>query len=132
MRDALHRPELAGPYFAGLASLLEAPSLTATVFEDYVEALTSLPLIGKGSLDKWTIVTIIPFLAQPSRHMFLKPERTKEITRRLGADIRYSPTPRWDTYERLLDFSNKMLEFLKPHGARDMIDVQSFISVIAD
>jgi len=132
MRDAVHRPELAGAYFAGLAGLLEAPSLTARVFENYVEALTSLPLIGKGNLDKWTIVTIIPFLAQPSRHMFLKPERTKDVTLRLGDDIRYTPAPNWDTYERLLDFSNKLLDFLKPHGARDMIDVQSFISVIAD
>ncbi len=59
--------------------------------------------------------------------MFLKPERTKEITRRLGADILYSATPKWDTYERLLSFSNDLLAYLKPLGAQDMIDVQSFI-----
>ena len=59
--------------------------------------------------------------------MFLKPERTKEITRRLGVDILYSATPKWDTYERMLAFSNSLLDYLKPHGAQDMIDVQSFI-----
>lgn len=130
MRDAVHRPQLALPYFAKLADLLAAPSLSANVFEAYVDALTSLPLIGKGNLEKWTIVTFIPFLAQPSRHMFLKPERTKEITQRLGVQILYSARPKWDTYERLLTFSNDLLEFLMPHGARDMIDVQSFIWAI--
>jgi hypothetical protein len=130
LRDAVHRPELAAAYFSTLADLLEAPDLTANVFDTHVQALTSLPLIGQGNLAKWTIVTIIPFLVQPSRHMFLKPGRIKEITRRLGVDILYSPMPKWDTYERLLAFSNTLLEFLKPHGAQDMIDVQSFIWVV--
>jgi hypothetical protein len=127
MRDAVHRPEFTARYFSALGDLLDAPSLGSTAFDNYVGALTSLPLIGNGNLAKWTIVTFIPFLAQPSRHMFLKPGRTKEITRRLGVNILYSATPKWDTYERLLTFSNDLLEFLKPHGARDMIDVQSFI-----
>jgi len=59
--------------------------------------------------------------------MFLKPERTKTITRQFGKDILCSPTPKWDTYQRLLAFSNEMLDFLRPRGAQDMIDVQSFI-----
>ena len=130
MRDGVHRPEHAAVYFSTLADLLEAPSLTPEVFESHLQALTSLPLPGSGNLAKWTSVTIIPFLVQPTRHMFLKPSRTKEITRRLGVDIRYSSTPKWETYKRLLDFSNDLLEFLKPHGAKDMIDVQSFIWAI--
>lgn len=130
MRDAVHRPELTADYFAALADLMAAPSLSAKVFDAYVGALTSLPLIGSGNLAKWTIVTFIPFLAQPSRHMFLKPGRTRKITTLLGVDILYSSTLKWDTYERLLDFSDDLLDFLKPSGARDMIDVQSFIWVV--
>jgi Protein of unknown function (DUF3553) len=130
LRDAVHRPESATTYFNTLADLLEAPVLNADVFQQHVETLTSLPLIGKGNLSKWTIVTFIPFLAQPSRHMFLKPGRIKQVTQRLGVDIDYTPAPKWDTYERLLKFSNELLEFLKPHGAQDMIDVQSFIWAI--
>jgi hypothetical protein len=130
LRDALHRPEQAAAYFTALADLLEAPSVTSDVFDNHLHALTSLPLIGAGNLAKWTIVTIVPYLAQPSRHMFLKPGRTREITQRLGKDIQYSSTPTWDTYRRLLAFSNDLLEFLKPHGAQDMIDVQSFIWAI--
>ena len=127
LREAIHRPENTAPYFAALADLLEAPSVTPEVFGNYLHALASWPLIGSGNLAKWPIVTLIPFLVQPSRHMFLKPGRTKEITRRLGVDILYAATPTWDTYDRLLAFSNDLLEYLKPHGALDMIDVQSFI-----
>jgi len=127
LRDAIHRPGNTAIYFSTLADLLEAPALTPEVFDNHLQALRSWPLMGSGDLAKWTILTIIPFLAQPSRHMFLKPERTKEITRRLGVDILYSATPKWDTYERMLAFSNSLLDYLKPHGAQDMIDVQSFI-----
>jgi hypothetical protein len=130
LREAVFRPDNTVRYFSALADLLEAPSLTAEVFDNYLQALASWPLIGSGNLAKWPIVTIIPFLVQPSVHMFLKPGRTKEITRRLGVDILYSATPSWDTYQRLLAFSNDLLEFLKPHGALDMIDVQSFIWAI--
>jgi hypothetical protein len=127
LRDAVHRLENTAAYFSTLADLLEAPSLTSHVFDNHLEALTSLSGTGPVNLAKWPILTIVPFLAQPSRHMFLKPERTKEITRRLGADILYSATPTWDTYERLLRFSNDLLAYLKPLGVQDMIDVQSFI-----
>ena len=127
MRDAVHRPALAVEYFVQLGEFLNAPVLTAAAFDKYVDAFTSLPLIGHGQLEKWTLVTFIPFLAQPSRHMFLKPMRTREVTRRFGKDILYSPAPTWDTYDRLLTFSSELLDSLRPHGAQDMIDVQSFI-----
>jgi hypothetical protein len=130
LRDALQKPESAGAYFTALADLLEAPEVTSELFDSHLQALTSLPLAGSGNLEKWTILTIIPFFAQPSRHMFLKPRRTKEIVRRLGKDIHYAARPKWDTYERLLAFSNELLEVLKPQGAQDMIDVQSFIWAI--
>ena len=132
LRDAIHSPESAAAYFSTLADLLEAPSLTAEVFDKHYQALTSLPLVRAKSVAKWTILTVIPFLVQPTRHMFLKPGRIKEITRLLGVDILYSPTPKWDTYERLLAFSHELLEFLKPHGAQDLIDVQSFIFAITE
>jgi hypothetical protein len=130
LRDAVHRPERAVAYFTALADFLEAPKVTSILFDKHLDALTSLPLNGSGSLTKWTIVTIIPFFVQPSRHMFLKPRRTKEIMRRLGKNILYTASPKWETYERLLAISNELLEFLKPHGAQDMIDVQSFIWAI--
>jgi hypothetical protein len=127
LRDAVRKPESAGAYFTALADLLEAPAVTSRLFDNHLQALTALSLARSGDLEKWTILTIIPFFAQPSRHMFLQPRRTKEIVKRLGKDIHYAATPKWDTYDRLLVFSNELLEFLKPQGAQDMIDVQSFI-----
>jgi hypothetical protein len=130
LRDALHREEFVSPYLASLANLLEASTITSDLFDAHYQALTSLPLLRSGNLVKWTIVTIVPFLAQPTRQMFLKPTKTEEIARLLGFNLLYSPTPRWDTYERLLELSQRLFEFLQPYGAQDMIDVQSFIWVV--
>jgi hypothetical protein len=97
-----------------------------------IDALTSLPTKKSTSrIGTWPIATVVPFLARPDRQMFVKPARTKEATRRLGVDLRYSSQLKWDTYERVLDWSDKLLDYLRPHGAVDMIDVQSFIWTIA-
>jgi len=130
LREAVRRPDNTASYFSTLADLLDADPLTPEVFDNHLRALASWPLIGSGNLAKWPIVTLIPFLVQPTRHMFLKPARIKEITRRLGVDILQTSTPSWDTYKRLLAFSHELLDYLKPHGAQDMIDVQSFIWAI--
>ena len=59
--------------------------------------------------------------------MFLKPEVTKTAAERLGFDLLYTSTPNWGTYSRLLDMSRLLMQSLKPLGARDLIDVQSYI-----
>lgn len=130
-KDALESPDSLGPYLAALADLLEAPAVTGDVFNPYLHAVTELPLKGAGSLSKWTIVTALPFLADPSRHMFLKPTPTRAAAKGLGVDLVYTPAPKWETYERLLHFSHQLQTFLQPRGARDMIDVQAFIATIA-
>jgi hypothetical protein len=33
---------------------------------------------------KWTVATYLPFLWQPEKHMFLKPEVTKDFAARVG------------------------------------------------
>ena len=62
--------------------------------------------------------------------MFLKPKPTKEAARRLGVDLLYNSGPAWVGYKRLLDWSHELLDFLRPRGAKDLIDVQSFIWTI--
>lgn len=89
-------------------------------------ALDALPQ-PKGRVATWPIATLLPFFAQPERHMFLKPEITQQAEERLGFHLNYQPTPNWRTYAKLLELSNVLLEQLKPLGARDNIDVQSFL-----
>jgi len=71
-----------------------------------------------------------PIWAQPDRFMFLKPEVTQQCAARLTFDLAYSSDLNWPTYERLLVMSARLLEILRPYGASDFIDVQSFIWVI--
>ena len=62
--------------------------------------------------------------------MFLKPEVTQQCAERLTFDLAYSSDLNWPTYERLLVMSARLLEILRPYGASDFIDVQSFSWVI--
>ena len=78
----------------------------------------------------WPVVTILPFLAKPEAHMFLKPVQTQRIAEAFTFDLSYSPHPKWATYDRLLTLSNRLLDRLRPLGARDLIDVQSFMWVV--
>jgi hypothetical protein len=59
----------------------------------------------------------------------LKPEVVKKAAGRAGRDLVYSTTIKWDAYERTLDLSRSLLESLAPLGAKDFIDVQSFMWV---
>ena len=100
-------------------------------FSGLVEATGSLPVApGRARVLTWPVVTILPFLAKPDCHMFLKPMQTKRIAEAFSFDLLYSPYPKWATYDRLLKLSDQLLKRLRPLGARDLIDVQSFMWVV--
>ena len=112
----------------GLLALLATPN--AQTFARLADAVAALPTPSKGpSVQTWTSVTILPFLADPSRFIVTKSDVGKQIAGRMGRDLVFSTAVKWDTYDRVLDVSRSLLETLKPMGATDMIDVQSFIWV---
>ncbi len=118
-------------YLMALADYLESEAGSHGPFDDLREALTSLPTErSAGRIGTWPILTVVPFLAQPDRHMFLKPTPACEAARQLGYDLLYSSRLRWETYRRLLDLAAHLFAFLRPQGARDYIDVQSFLWVL--
>lgn len=134
LRDALRVDEAAVPFLTRLAELLEAETITEQVYTPYAKAVCDLPA-ERGPVAKWTVATIIPFLAQPSRHMFLKPKITQSAAAALGFQLNYRAQPNWLTYKCLLQMSEtyksemlkKDLPALTP---RDYIDVQSFFWVV--
>lgn len=129
--DGLKDPEAAVRLLERLLEFLERPEIGT--FESLVGAVGSLPAPAAGSrVLTWPNVTILPFLADPSRFMVLKPGASKRIAARMGADIVYSSQIGWHTYSALLDMSKELLERLIPLGARDHIDVQSFMWVTRD
>jgi hypothetical protein len=77
----------------------------------------------------WPLVTVFGFIAQPARHVFLKPLVTRAAALSYGFDFRYRSRPNWDTYRSLLDFAELVRCDQRDLRPRDMIDLQSFIWV---
>jgi hypothetical protein len=77
----------------------------------------------------WPNVTVVPFLADPSRFVVLKPEASQKIAGRMERDLLYSTAPSWPVYEDFLRLAADLFAALKPLGAKDYIDVQSFVWV---
>ena len=51
----------------------------------------------------WPIVTVFGFIAEPTRHVFLKPNVTRIAAARYGVSLRYHSRPNWPTYADLLE-----------------------------
>lgn len=126
--DAMKEDEPAFRFLASLCKLLEADEINETAFAPYAEAVCNLPA-DRGRVASWPVATIIPFLAQPDRHLFLKPTVTEKAADALGFHLNYRSRPNWLTYSRLLEMGRIYREKLKPLKPRDMIDVQSFFWV---
>jgi hypothetical protein len=116
-------------YFKALSEVLEAGEVNHDWMNPYFEAVKAVQVPGFA---KWPNTTLLPFLAQPNRHMLLKPQVAKGIAAMLGNPFIYEPQPNWRTYLTLLEMSAGYLKMLQPLGARDYLDVQSFFSVVYD
>ena len=95
------------------------------------EAVSQLPADG-GKVFTWPIVTLLPFLADPTRFIALKPTNTELMATRMNANLRYDTTPNWETYEAAMQMGKTLLDRLAPLGAKDLIDVQQFMWVTRD
>lgn len=130
LRDGLGEAPLAKRFFGALLEFVKAPA-DEPGFTRLATAIGNLPATTpKARVASWPVLTILPFLARPDLFMFLKPEPTVAAALRLRFDLHYDPSLNWVTYHQLMTLSSLLLEKLHPHGARDHIDVQSFLSVI--
>ena len=129
--DGLKDGQAAGRVLKNLLDFLAEPA--AATFDSLVGSVASLPAPADGSrVLTWPNATILPFLGDPKRFMVLKPQVSRRMSPRLGVDLTYSASPGWHTYDALLDMSKELLVRLSPLGARDYIDVQSFMWVSKD
>jgi hypothetical protein len=132
LKEVLSTPAHARTFVNALADLIEAPALTANAYNGYVRTLTSLPRGRNGGLVRWAIVSAMPSIAQPERHMFVKPAAIQRAAASLAFNLDYTPTPQWHSYQCMLAFGTMVLDFLKPLGGRDFIDAQGFTAVLED
>src|SRR5208282_2464644 len=124
--DAMRDDRAVEALFSSLLILLDADPISEPAFQPYADAVNALPA-ERGKVASWPIATAFPYLARPDRFMFLKPQVTRSAAESLGFDLKYDAAPNWRTYDALLRMGNVYLELLRPLGARDFVDVQSFI-----
>ena len=128
LRDATRTPGGARRFAVGLYEFLYGAGDTAERFNRWCDIVAELPRRQTRVLT-WPIVTVFGFLAEPARHMFLKPNVTRIAAARYGVEFRYHSKPNWQTYHDLLRFAGQMRRDLADLRPRDMIDLQSFLWV---
>jgi hypothetical protein len=125
---ALADEALARPFFVALTELLSVPTPGKARFEKLFSAARGLPV---EPAQQWLVATIFPFIAEPTRHVLMRPRTTCLAADRLGCDVRFQPSPIWATYSALRDLQTKLLERLAPEGAEDFADIEAFLHVVA-
>ncbi|MCC6228091.1 MAG: DUF3553 domain-containing protein [Phycisphaerales bacterium] len=128
LTDALESIEAALPFLECLGRVIATETVSEETFVPYLKSVCDLPT-PRGRVATWPIATVIPFLMQPDRHLFLKPSVTEVAADVLGFNLNYDPTPNWLTYSRLLEMGRVYFNGLRELRPRDMIDVQSFFWV---
>lgn len=121
--EILNSPE--GPTY-----LRAAASFTQEPLQRTLDAMVKA--INPHGAATWPLLTYLPYLWAPDRHMFLKPEATTDFATRVGHQFarEYDSDRRLDVYQSLLEFASwteKQIGDLQP---ADRIDVQSFIWVV--
>jgi hypothetical protein len=129
LREAVSSPGGAKAFAEGLFAWLYGRGRVPARFEHWREVVGELPRRQTRVLT-WPVLTAFGFIARPKVHLMLKPTVTRRAAREYGFDFRYSPAPRWPTYESLLRFGATVRADLADWQPRDMIDVQSFIWVL--
>ena len=68
-----------------------------------------LSVLEKGSLAKWTVLTVCPAYFAPDREVYVKPSTTKDIIRHLEIpNLEYKPRPTFAFYEGYRKLINQM------------------------
>jgi hypothetical protein len=128
LRDAVKSNAGAQAFATGLYDFLHGRGTDQAKFIAWCETIAALPRKQTRVLT-WPLVTVFGFIAQPDRHIFLKPNVTKIAARKYGFDFPYESKPNWETYASLLDFAETIRRDLRDLKPRDLIDLQSFIWV---
>ncbi len=128
LRDAVKSPGGARAFATGLYEFLHGGGSDEARFVAWCETIAALPRKQTRVLT-WPLVTVFGFIAQPDRHIFLKPTVTKIAALKYGFEFQYQSRPNWRTYSNLLEFAETIRRDMRDLKPRDMIDLQSFIWV---
>ena len=128
LRDATRSATGARRFAEGLYDLLHGAGHIGERFARWIATIAALPRRQTRVLT-WPVATVFSFIAQPTRHLFLKPNVTRIAAVRYGVDFAYNPRPTWETYQNLLRFARRVRNDVRDLRPRDLIDIQSFLWV---
>jgi hypothetical protein len=128
LRDAVKSPAGAAAFANGLHAFLHSRRSDESRFEEWCDVIAKLPRRQTRVLT-WPIATVFGFIAQPERHIFLKPVVTRTAAKAYGFDFDYTSRPSWPTYQSLLAFATRVCRDQRDLKPRDLIDAQGFIWV---
>ncbi|MDB6125145.1 MAG: hypothetical protein JWQ71_4138 [Pedosphaera sp.] len=128
IRDAVKSLAGARLFAEGLFDFLHGPGEIESKFERWCETVAMLPRRQTRVLT-WPLVTVFGFIAQPDRHIFLKPNVTRIAAIEYGFDFQYQSRPSMEIYDSLLEFARVVRHDLRDLQPQDMIDLQSFLWV---
>lgn len=129
LRDAVKMDNGAERFSLGLFDLVYSKKDIEKRFTGFTETLAQLPRKQTRVLT-WPLQTVFGFIANPSEHIFLKPQVTKKAAEKYGFEFIYQSRPNWDTYASLMEFAKTVESDTKTLKPRDLIDIQSFIWVM--
>jgi hypothetical protein len=112
----------------GLFELIHGRGDFGRRLEDFTAVLDAVPQ-RQTRLAKWPVATLFPFVAQPRRHMILKPNLMKRASARLGFPLDYQSRPNANTYAALMSGVAWLWRQLEAWQPRDLIDIQGFLWV---
>jgi hypothetical protein len=128
LRDAVRSTGGARVLAEGLYRFLHGAGSDERRFDAWRETLEALPR-RQTRVFTWPVATVFGFIAQPERHMFLKPNVIRTAAATYGVEFRYQPRPQWSVYRELLDLADRVRSDVRDLGPRDLIDIQSFLWV---
>jgi hypothetical protein len=128
LREALESPRGAPLLANALFDLLHGRGPFGPRLDVFTATLDRAPQ-RQTRLAKWPIVTLFPFVAQPGRHLIVKPHLMKRAADRLGFELDYRSQPNAKTYAVVMDAANRLKGALAAWRPRDFIDVQGFMWV---
>lgn len=126
LRDAVKSAAGARSFATGLYEFVYGAGSTERKFENWCAVIAKLPH-KQTRVSTWPIATVFGFIAQPDRHIFLKPNVTRVAAHQFGFHFHYELRPGWCSYASLLEFASAVRAELIDLQPRDMIDIQSFI-----
>jgi hypothetical protein len=120
-------------FASGLYELLYSNGSEQERFENFSQVCARLaPADGKaGDLFTWQVVTVFAAIAQPRRHVFIKPIITRQAAIKYGFPFDYQPAPTWSTYSSMLEFAACLRADLSDLRPRDLLDIHAFISTLS-